>query len=272
MFTRTTGVLIVPMWLASMGWLFTHDVWPGWTALDPPRIRASAWSEDHENVQYSLYSDGQPIGSIWTSYSVSEDSVQGRDVVWLDRLPIPVVPLRVTIDSVFTPDGLLDEFTARLESDAGEFKLHGERFHADFSFTLESDPLKDVMSFKVPLADGGIIAGAFSPFSRFSDLKVGRRWRMQVFNPLAVLTGFGDRFVSTLVEVTGEEIISTPSGSCRCFVIESQNGKAWVDRRGAVQVQELVLPVGGTIRIVRQRGFDEALRASRRDVRFKNGR
>jgi len=83
---------------------------------------------------------------------------------------------------------------------------------------------------------------------------------MQVVNPVAMLTGVGNRFIPLLVEVTGEERIATPEGMKNCMVVESPSAKAWVDADGRVQVQEVTLPVIGSLRIVRDTGFDEAER------------
>ena len=109
----------------------------------------------------------------------------------------------------------------------------------------------------MPLIEGGLIAGALSPFSQLTDIHVGQTWRIQVFNPIAALTGVGDRFISMLFRVTGEERISTPDGERTCLVVESPRAKAWVDPRGIVVAQEMTLPMPGKIRIVRQAVFDE---------------
>ena len=264
MFTRTTGFFIVPLWLAAMGWVVAHDVWPAWTAPDPPRVLGTDWLKGEGNkAQFSILYDNAPIGTIWTKYLVGEDSVQRSDLIWIERLPIDVAPLRFIIESVFTSDGLLDEFTVQLRNRDGEARLHGERFHSDFSFTLDSGPVQE--AFKMPLVDGGVVTGAFNPFNQLTDLSVGQTWRVQVFNPVAALTNsVAYRFYSMLVKVTGEETIITADGERNCLVVEAPNAKAWVDRRGVVYVQEMTLPITGKIRIVRESGFDEDAHAEAR--------
>jgi hypothetical protein len=219
----------------------------------------SDWLKGEGNqAQFTVLYDNDPIGTIWTKYLVGDDSVQRSDLVWIERLPVDIAPLRFMIESVFTPDGFLDEFTCQVRSRDGDARLHGERFHADFSFTFESGPFEE--AFKIPLVDGGIVTGAFNPFNQLTDLSVGQTWRVQVFNPVAALTGVGERFYSMLVAVTGEEKIITPEGERNCLVVEAPNAKAYVDRRGAVFVQEMTLPIAGKIRIVRESGFDEDAR------------
>jgi len=259
LFTRTTGLLIVPLWLASMSWLVAHDVWPGWTAQDPPLLRPTEWLMGEGNkTQFTVLHDNTPIGTIWTSYLVDSASIIRTDVVWIERFPLEITPMRVTVDSTFTGDGLLDEIHIELDNAGTAITLHGERFYADFSFTLETGSME--RAFKVPLTDSGLVTGAFHPFAQLNDLSVGQTWRMQVFNPIAALTGVGNRFIPMLVSVVGEQTIATPEGDRRCLVVQSPNATAWVDQRGAVLAQEMTLPVAGTIRIVRESEYDDGAR------------
>ena len=270
LFTRATGFLIIPLWLAAMGWLVAHDVWPGLVAQDPPTLKATEWlAREGSRAQLTIENQHGKIGTIWTTYRLDR-IIERTDLIWIDRLPLDITPLRVEVDSLFTVKGVLDEFTLELDNADTHLKLHGERFHSDFSFTFESGPV--FKSFKVPLVDGGIIAGAFNPFAQLTDLHVGQTWRMQVFNPVAALTGFGERFIPLLVSVTGEERIDTGVWAGNCLVVESDNAKAWVDIHGVARLQEMTLPVAGKIRIVRQTGFDEEGRTAARKKRLKRTR
>ena len=257
-----------------MGWLVVHDLWPAWTAQEPPRLLATDWlAGEGKQAQFTILHDNNTVGTIWTNHLVGDTSIQRTDIVWIERFAIDIAPLRFIIDSVFTADGLLDELTFRLANRDTYMRLHGERFHADFSFAFENGPVEK--TFKVPLTDGRIITGAFNPLAQLTDLHVGQTWRMQVFNPIAALTNVGDRFLSMLVEVTGEETIMTPEGERDCLVVESLTTKAWVDRRGVMLVQEMNLPIGGKLRIVREPGFDEKARTTVRRMSFgrrKGGR
>jgi len=267
LFTRTVGWLVTPIWLLAMGWLVNHDIVPHWTASPPPALRPTDWLRDRgARSQFTIYDEFGEMGSVWTDYLVDERSIRRDDLVWIDRLPMDLAPVRIGVESVFTGEGVLDEFTIRLETTgAGRAgaKLHGERFHSDFSFTFESGPIE--RAFKIPLVDGGLVSGAFHPFGMLTNLRVGQRWRMQVVNPIAMLTGVGDQFIPLLVEVTGEQRIPTAFGGVNCLVVESPNAKAWVDAAGVVQVQEMTLPVIGTMRIEREADFDEAAYESARN-------
>lgn len=267
MFTRTTGFLIVPLWLASMGWLIAHDVWPGLSVQDAPTLQVTDWlKQAGRRTQFAIYNDAGRMGTICTDFLIDDESVQRDDTIWIDGSdPLGILPLRMIISSVFTADGILDEFTAKLFNNRGVMRLHGERFPSDFSFTLEMQTISK--SFKIPLADGRIIAGGFNPFSQTADLQVGQRWRMQVFNPIAVLTGFGDRFIPMVVAVTGKETIIADGTPVECFIVQAPGARAWIDVNGAVQTQEVTLPGLGVLRIVRLRGYDEdACRTMRRTL------
>jgi hypothetical protein len=253
-----------------MGWLVAHDVWPALTAQEAPRHRPSEWlKEEGRQSEFSILRDNVPIGRIWTTYLVGEGSLQRSDLIWIWRLPI--APLRIGVDSVFTAEGVLDELTVKLATLEQNLYLHGERFHADFSFTFQNGPMEQ--AFKVPLIEGGLIADALSPFSQLTDIHVGQTWRIQMFNPIAALTGVGDQFMPMLIKVTGKERIATPDGERECMVVESTRTKAWVDSRGVVVAQEITLPMPGKIRIVRQPGFNEEamLEVRRNPLRRRDG-
>lgn len=275
MFTRTVGWLVTPIWLLAMGWLVAHDIAPHWTASPPPALQSGDWLKDGTKIQFTLSDEFGPMGSVWTEYLVDERSLRRDDLIWIHRLPLDFAPLRIAVESVFTAAGVLDEFSIRLEtgaSDMAPIRLHGERFHADFSFTLESGPLE--RSFKIPLVESGLFSGAFHPFGALTNLQVGQRWRMQVVNPITMVTGIGNQFIPLLVEVTGEERIETPEGDVNCFVVDSPNARAWVDARGNVRAQEMTLPMLGKMRLQREPRFDEkAYIAARNDsAAFRPGR
>lgn len=232
-----------------MSWLVAHDVLPAWTAQDAPVLKVTDWLETEGlETQSGIYDDQGRVGTIWTVYRIDEDSIQREDLVVVERFSVPIAPFGVSVDSIFTADGLLDEFTVNLTTPEITVVLHGERFHADFSFTLKTGHVERF--FKIPLTDAGIISGAFSPFAQLTDLKVGDSWRMQVFNPVAAVTGMGKRFIPMLVTVTGTERINTAEGLMSCLVVESPGAKAWVDDSGVVRRQEITLPIGGEIRII----------------------
>lgn len=267
MFTRTVGWLVTPIWLLAMSWLVAHDIAPHWTASPPPALTSGGWLADGTKFQFTLHDRSGPMGTVWSEYAMDERSLRRDDLIWIERLPVDIAPLRIVVESVFTAEGILDEFSVRLETRVlgqSAIRLHGERFHSDFSFTL--DGLAPEKSFKIPLVEGGFFSGAFHPFGALTNLHVGQRWRMQVVNPISLVTGIGNQFIPLLVEVTGEQRLSTADGDVNCFVVESSNAKAWVDAGGSVRAQEMTLPMLGTMRLEREPRFDDkAYNAARND-------
>lgn len=263
LFTRATGCVIVPLWLASMCWLVAHDMWPGLSAQDPPTLQVTDWLKNEgSRVQFAIQDDDGHLGTVWSEYRIEEEVIQRNDLIWIERFPLGTAPMRMHVDSSFTADGLLDEITVTIRNVDVRMRLHGERFHRSFSFTFEAGLFET--AFKLPLSEAGFISAGFNPFGQLADMKVGDRWRMQVFNPVAALTNIGDKFIPILVEVTGKESLVVAGETKECLVVESPNAKAWVDEHGAVQVQELSLPGFGKLRLVRASGFDNGARTRAR--------
>lgn len=277
MFTKTTGILIIPVWLLTMGWLFAHDVMPYLRADNPPTVTMTEWmqNEGQRSQQAILSDEGRRVGSIFTTFLADPNSVTRMDTVWVEHLPLPqVAPFRIEVKSVYASDGLLDEFTVRLDNIDADVTLHGERFPAEFSFQLDGFLYRNRIYrlFKIPLIEGGVLSGSFNPFSQLTDLKDGQTWRMQVFNPLSLIAGIGPRFMPVVVSVTGRELLETDRGKIPCYVVESPAAKAWVDDRGVVHQQEIKLALGGKYRIVREYDFDEAAYDNARRHSFQRNR
>jgi len=267
MFTRTTGFLIVPVWLVAMSWVIDRDVLPAWTAPPAPAFQPSEWQKsDGLRSQYGIYDEFGRMGTVWSEYLIGQQASQREDLVWIARSSLGLAPLRIKVLSIYTSLGELDEFTVTLDKDGTAMKLHGERFHSAFSFSLRTGTIDP--TFKIPLSDGDVLGAAFNPVVDFTNLRVGQRWRMQVVNPIACLTGMGKRFTPVVVEVTAEDVVTLDDGKHNCLVVESPNVKVWVDANGATLVQEITLPILGKTRIVRQSKFDEIARSDARNFVF----
>lgn len=250
---RTGALLIILFWAASMTWLVWHDVWPVLTAGDPPNV-AARLDSNRQTYQVGIYNKyGQRIGTVWSTYRQIGNSSRREDVIHLKSFPVLGRGL-IRIDSQFSEDGRLDQFTLSVRSPDIDLSITGERFSSVYGFTIAAGAGPE--TFKVNAADAGLIGDAFRPFAALPGLEVGQSWRMQVVNPIAALTGFGQRFTPILVRVTGREVITTSDGrSVTCLVVEAPGVKAWVDRDGLVLVQEVELPIGGRITL-RDEPFD----------------
>jgi len=256
MVSRLAGPGITLFWLASMGWLVWHDVWPVWTAHDPPRSITADWITEERRDQQARIEDkyGQAIGTIWSRYRRSGEACSRDDLIVIDRFPA-ISPVRIEVDSQFDTQGRLDELSASVYVQDFSFQVRAERFGSQLAFEFISGATHQTL--KLADADAGMIGELFSPFPAMPDLQVGQTWRMQVVNPLAAVLGKGSRFIPLIVRVTGRDMVQTPDGPVECLVVEAPNARALVGPDGTVHVQEMELPVGGRI-VIRNEPFDEA--------------
>ena len=255
MVNRLWGPGIILFWLAAMSWLFWHDVRPLWLAQDPPRTVTADWLTEGRMRQQAAIEDkaGRPIGTIWTVYRKSGDTIGRQDLIVIDHFP-PISPARVAVDMQFDPQGRLDEMSVDVRFTGLHLELQAERFGTQLAFALKAGPVNQ--SFKISDTDAGMVGDLFKPFSDMPKLEVGQTWRMQVFNPLSTVFGYGKRFLPMIVRVTGKQRWETEDGVVDCFVVEAPNATALVGPDGTVYRQETQLPVGGTI-VIRTERFDE---------------
>lgn len=258
MLARTVGFAIVLFWAVATSWLVWRDVVPAWTAQDPPPVVAADWVKRYgRQAQFGVFdTDGRRIGGIWTRYT-SGSTTDREDDIYLHGFPV-LGATHIHVKSVFDIDGRLDEIDIDVLGVWAPIRIHGERFPSQFAIRIDAGLTKQV--FKIDLTRAGMFSDMFRPFDAMPNLHVGQSWRMQVFNPLAAVTGIGDRFIPMLVRVTGRELFRLNGELKDCLIVESSNVKAWVDRRsGVVLVQEVTLPVGGKY-TVKCEPYDESAR------------
>jgi len=266
-FGRIAGGLIFLAWASAMSWLVVHDLWPAWTAQTPPQVIRRTFLDDpaNRNLQSAVFDDSGHVGTIWTKYDIAQGTILREDLIWIERLGPSLPGLRINLSSTYTPKGELDAMEVRLkiENNPISIRLEGERFPTDFVFTLETGA-GPMQSFKVPLAGHSMITEALNPFTTLTGLSVGQTWRMDVVNPISIFFHLANRTIPVVVKVTGKERIATNFGVKDCFVVESPHVKAWVDDQGVVQHQQVLLPTGATLRIIRERfnqsSYEDALR------------
>jgi len=259
MLQRMSGLGIVVFWVVSTSWLVWHDVVPAWTAQQPPRAVARGWIEQYgRESQFGIYDQwDRRIGGVWTRYT-SGTSTDRQDEIYVHELPILGAAF-IEIRSSFNLAGQLDEIDIAVLGDWTPVRIHGERYHKEFAFRIDSGLFKQ--AFKIDLAVAGTFSDMFRPFDAMPNLQVGQAWRMQVFNPAAVVLGVGERFTQKLVQVTAREVIELNGGPRDCLVVEAPNVKAWVERSsGLVLVQQITLPIGGTYTVKMEPHDADALR------------
>jgi len=256
MMWRIVALFVVMFWLVMMTWLGWHDVWPAWTAQDPPKTRFEYLpARGVSRSQVGIFDHrGYRVGTVWTTYTHIGQTVSRDDVLWIERFPA-LPPTRIEIESFFDANGLLDEIQADVFGYGVALEFKGERFPREFAFevTVGHLPLR---TFKIPHTHAGAFGDMFRPFATLHDLHVGQAWRMQMFNPVAVACGLGDTFTPLLVRVTGTERLIRNGAVVECFVVEAAGARALVRPDGVVYEQSVELPIGGTI-VVRDEPFDD---------------
>ena len=263
MLLRLSGVFIFVFWLASMSWLIWRDVWPGLTAGEPPvAFRSDLAGSGQVSYQAGIYNKyGHRIGAAWTTYFPIGATATREDVIKLGSFA-GLAPTLLEITSKFTAEGELDEFTVKVLGQPMKIEVTGERFGSWYGFNIDVGTLHERI--RVESEAAGLLGDVFRPFASLPGLEVGQSWRMQVVNPLSLMTGLGDRFIPMLVRVTGRETVTTADGrTVDCLVVEAPNAKAWVDDEGKVIVQQVELPVGGMLTI-RDEPYDESAKTAAR--------
>ncbi len=256
------GVLL--LWVSAMAALFARDVWPAWTAQDPPPVTIEQFTQlDQRERQFGISrSSGERIGTSWSKVSRTGPSTTISGTILLDGLPyIPVVV--VTTNTLFDEQGGLDSFRLDIHGvPMTRIHIRGERRGIYFPCELHLGTIHQQVN--LDLAASRLIGESLRPFSFLPTLEVGQSWRMQLLDPLSAAMGGGANFTSVVARVTGMETIEHPEGSgewVECFVVETspQRSKAWVDRAGEVLVQQVDMPGLGPI-TVREEPFNETRR------------
>jgi hypothetical protein len=251
------GILV--FWLMSVSWLVRHDVVPALTARDVPRYAPGAWLTDRIAQSQARIENryGHRVGTVWTRYVKAAENLSRYDTLWLERIAY-LPPIRIDVESDFAQDGALDEFSLAIHGAGEPIRLLGERFGDQFGFQLLVGASPRQL-FTLSGSEAGLVADAFRPFPTLPNLEVGQSWRMQVVNPLAVVSGVGSKMIPMLVQVTGKERLITDDGAAECFVVETDGARAWVKGDGVVLKQEVELPLGGRFTIIDEPFEEERL-------------
>ncbi len=268
MLHRWISIGIVFCWMIANTWLVWHDIVPAWTAQNPPAVVDKGWVDVYgQFAHFGIYDDeGHKVGGIWTEYISSAASTDRTDDIYLNDLHT-VGPMCTYVKSVFDVDGCLDEIDIAVQGAWETIRITGQRFPGQFAFKVDAGVFKHV--FKIELSRAGKFAAAFRPFDAMPNLTVGQSWRVQVFNPIAAVTGFGQEFVPMMVTVTGREMATFDGEERDCLIIESAGARAWVDRvSGVVYQQDVDIPVIGSYSIKLEEYDARELRDTRRKFEY----
>ena len=261
---RLFAIAVLLFWVGAMAALFVRDVWPAWTAQDPPPITVEQLAHlDRREGQFAICrSGGQRIGTAWSNISKAGPNTTIRGTILLDGLgQIPQILIKT--NTVFDEKGGLDRITLAIHGVAGmRINVRGERRGIYFPCELHLGTIHREVS--LDLAASRLIGESLRPFTFLPRLEVGQSWRMQLLDPLSAAMGSRADFTPVVARVIGTETIEHPAWSgqwVECFVVQTspRRSKAWVDRDGHVLVQEADMPGLGQVTI-REEQYDEARR------------
>lgn len=255
---------IVLFWMAAMSWLVVEKVLPSLLADDPPR---SGSLRQTEPVAWEIRAGGQLCGS---SVLQAVDGVEGfREVLSstrIDRIPSPLalppwlsavgasldsVALEMKTRTAFDTGGRLTNFRTRLNVNQLDFPIvvAGSVAGTKLRLTVNAGPLRKRVDQAWPAE--GVLASEIVPESKLINVYPGKRWRKEVFNPLAKV---GDPVEVLEATVEGDIKISHGGDAVRVRVVEFRSpgrtgasdadrlrAKMWVAEDGRVLKQETYL-------------------------------
>ncbi len=255
---RWFGIAVVLFWGAMMTSLFMHDIWPHWAAGEPPlQMPPEKATKEESRYQSSISSKLGRIGTSWVRFYNRDGNPLVHTQTLLDGLPFKLPPLLVDSELTYTEDKTLDSLRIQVHGSPIRLELLGENYGMDFSCELITGPgPDDRLGFKLDADAAAMMSDAFRPFTLLKGLYVGKTWRIRLINPLPVLQGGKAEFESCLVRVTRRETIQHQGKAVECYKIESRNLRAWANDQGNVLVQEVDLPIFGTLTI-RQEPFND---------------
>lgn len=254
-------------WMAAMSALFVRDVWPAWTAQNPPPMTADQLRDlvdRHE--QYALYdANNKRIGTAWNNISDTAGTLSMYGTLLINGVTyIPVI--RVETVTEFDQEGGLDTFKLDVFGvPMTVIQVRGERHGIYFPCELKLGPVEREVN--LDMSASRMIGEAMRPFSFLPLLEVGQSWRMQLLDPIAAVLAQKTEFTSVVARVTAMETITHNGEEVECFVVElsPHEARAWVNRQGRVLVQEVQMPGVGRL-TVREEPYEAEKRSMARQT------
>jgi hypothetical protein len=257
---RWLGAGIAVFWLVAMTGLIYRDVWPHWMAGKPPiQVPDIREKESSRRFQSGIFGSRGRVGTSWTLFDTAAENTMVHTQTALDGLPL-LPPIVVDTRLTYTAGEHLDSIEVRILGIPMRLEFRGEDYGMDFSCELiTGEGPKNRYGFKLDRAAAATMNEALRPFTLLRDLYVGKTWRMRLLNPLPAIRGGQAELEAYLVRVTSKETIDHQGQQVECFRVESRNVRAWVGPDGRVLVQEVDLPVFGTLTILEE-PYDDQLR------------
>jgi hypothetical protein len=274
---RWLGAAIVAWWLAMMGWLFWHDLWPSWRPGEPPRFHIDLVEEvqhsgEGPKIYWNVYrqkNDEKPEeifrAESWVEYRREDDTfalhakLKGKTkekyVLKLARFEFEVRSMssKYRVNRL----GQLRELQFEVNLSPSEepkkplqLEVWGEVRDDQFFAHCQVDaslgtPGGEIDLPPAPVSHNASVLLPLHPVNRIHGLYPGQSWRQPLVDPLGgtLLGGGGVHYLNARV-LPQLQVLEEDDEETTCLVIEYEDegqlvGRTWVERDSErVQQQE----------------------------------
>lgn len=254
---RALAAGILAVWLGLMGWLAWRQYRPG---LGGGAVADAALSLPPGATYYALLLGGQQIGYASNTVDTLPDAVRVED-----RMSLEIPAMGETHTATAQTQALLSRslalrsFTATMRGDIGQFTAKGE-VSGDTVLMVELETAGSTQRLRVPLKRPIVLPGFMPLQTSFGrQLRVGNRFSMRIFDPLALserdiamrVTGDSTFIVpdSARYDSTQRRFVPALWDTVRAWRVEQDLGgvelAAWIDQTG--RIVRAQSPVGFTM-------------------------
>ena len=205
MYSRWFNIVVLILWLSTMGWLVYEKVLPPlWTGQRPDYENILESRQDDRPVGWDLRFNGRSIGwAVSTTDSQSNGLTELRSFVHFQRIPLPQLTPGWFQAMIHLVEGPALDQPMDAESTLWIDPLHRlARFDSSVSFTGQPELLRlrgslegshvDVSiqsgdflyRTEVPIPQDALMADVFSPQTTLPKLREGQIWSAPAFSPL----------------------------------------------------------------------------------------
>lgn len=238
---KITVILISAFWMVMMAWLISSQIISqGRAAAYKPFLSKNTLISDQ---WLGIYFNNSPVGFVHTSIEpyMIEKGVSGYCIV--NRTWMNFLLLRKRNKVWFNAQAIVDEnynlknFKFDLNSGLHTINVQGQMLNKrllEVSIASQGSVSKKT----IPLNDerGVLIANIISPFNSFGELKVGKRYKLSVFNPFSL------ELESFQINVCAKEFIQHDQKQVQAYVLKSNyrglEQTAWVNENGEILREE----------------------------------
>ncbi|HEY7424802.1 MAG TPA: hypothetical protein VH682_11280 [Gemmataceae bacterium] len=215
---------IVAWWLAMMGWLFWHELWPNWRPGEPPQFHIDLVEEvrhrerppTYWNVHHQNKGDAKPRDTFraktWTDYQQEDDTFTFHAELMAQKTSLKLFGFKVTLMksayrvnragqlrdlefkvnfSLQTPSGGEKKFWEQQDNTEPpvQLKLWGEVRDDQFFAHCRADVLLATKHLEMdlppaPVSHHASVLLPLHPVNRIHGLRPGQSWRQPLVDPI----------------------------------------------------------------------------------------